>query len=157
MRTPRSLLLGLAGAALTATMVTAASHAPDPSPAIKARQAQMQLYAFNLGTLGAMAQEKMPYDAAVASVAAKNLAALAHLDQSMMWPAGSDSDSVEGSRALPDIWANFPDVSAKGQAMKDAADAMVAAAGTDLASLQAAMGPLGASCGGCHKPYRVPE
>jgi len=69
MPTARSLLLGLAGAALTATMVSSASA--DPTPAIKARQAQMQLYGFNLGTLGAMAQEKMPYDAAVASVAAK--------------------------------------------------------------------------------------
>ena len=157
MRTPRSLILGLAGAALTATVVTAASHAPDPAPAIKARQAQMQLYAFNLGTLGAMAQEKMPYDAAMASTAANNLAALAKLDQSMMWPAGSDADSAEGSRALPEIWANFEDVAAKGQAMRDAADAMAAAAGTDLASLQAAMGPLGGSCGGCHKPYRAPE
>ncbi len=157
MRTARSLVLGLAGAMLAATMVTADSHAPDPSPAIKARQAQMQLYAFNLGTLGAMAQEKAPYDAEVASVAAKNLAALAHLDGSLLWPAGTDADSVEGTRALPDIWANFPDVAAKAQALQEAADVMADAAGTDLAALQAAMGPLGGACGACHKAYRVPD
>jgi len=75
----------------------------------------------------------------------------------MLWPAGSDADSAEGTRALPDIWSNFPDVAAKGAMMREAADAMAAAAGTDLASLQAAMGPLGAACGGCHKPYRAPE
>lgn len=155
MHIPRSLLPGLLGAALTAGMVTAASA--DPTPAIKARQAQMQLYGFNLGTLGAMAQGNMPYDAAVASVAAKNLAALTHLDGSMLWPAGSDIDSVEGTRALPDLWANFPDVGAKAQAVQVAADEMAEAAGFDLASLQAAMGPLGAACGACHKAYRAPE
>lgn len=155
MRTPRSLLLGLVGAALTASMVTAASA--DPTPAIKARQAQMQLYGFNLGTLGAMAQGNMPYDAATAAVAAKNLAALTHLDGAAMWPAGTDADSQFGTRALPGIWENFPDVGAKAQALQVAADAMAAAAGTDLAELQAAMGPLGGACGDCHKAYRAPE
>lgn len=124
--------------------------------AIKARQAQMQLYAFNLGTLGAMAKGEMEYDAAKASAAAGNLATLTTLDQSMMWPQGSDSANAE-TRAKPEMWANFPDVMAKGKAMADAAAAMQAAAGTDLDSLRAAMGPLGGSCGGCHKPYREPE
>lgn len=155
MRSPRTLLFGLVGAALTASMVTAASA--DPTPAIKARQAQMQLYGFNLGTLGAMAQGNVPYDAAVASVAAKNLAALTHLDASLLWPAGSDIDSVEGTRALPDLWANFPDVGTKVQAVQVAANEMAEVAGFDLASLQAAMGPLGAACGACHKAYRAPE
>jgi len=155
MHIPRSLLAGLLGATLAAASVAAASA--DPSPAVKARQAQMQLYGFNLGTLGAMAQENMPYDAAVASVAAKNLAALTQLDGSLLWPAGSDIDSIEGTRALPEIWTNFSDVVAKAQAVQGAAEAMADAAGTDLASLQAAMGPLGAACGACHKAYRAPE
>ncbi|MEE4346330.1 MAG: cytochrome c, partial [Paracoccaceae bacterium] len=38
-----------------------------------------------------------------------------------------------------------------------AAKAMEGAAGTDLASLQAAMGPVGEACGACHKAYRVPS
>jgi len=155
MHIPRSLLAGLLGATLAAASVAAASA--EPAPAVKARQAQMQLYGFNLGTLGAMAQENMPYDAAVASVAAKNLAALTQLDGSLLWPAGSDIDSIEGTRALPEIWTNFSDVVAKAQAVQGAAEAMADAAGTDLASLQAAMGPLGAACGACHKAYRAPE
>lgn len=151
-----TLTLGLAGAALSASMLFAASH-EAANPAVKARQAQMQLYAFNLGTLGAMAQEKIAYDGEAAAMAAKNLAALSHLDASAMWPAGTDADSLPGTRALPDIWANFPDVAEKAQALQVAADAMAEAAGTDLASLQAAMGPLGGACGGCHKSYRASE
>lgn len=152
----RPVLLGIAGVALSATMLNAASHEAE-NPAVKARKAQMQLYAFNLGTLGAMAQEKIAYDAGAAAMAAKNLAALAHLDAGAMWPEGTDNFSIEGTRALPDIWSNFPDVGAKAQALQVAADAMAAAAGTDLASLQAAMGPLGGACGDCHKAYRASE
>lgn len=124
--------------------------------AIKARQAQMQLYAFNIGTLGAMAKGEMEYDSAKASTAANNLVTLTSIDQSLMWPQGSDSANAK-SRAKPEMWANFPDVMAKGQAMSDAALAMQEAAGMDLDSLRAAMGALGGSCGGCHKPYREPE
>ena len=35
--------------------------------------------------------------------------------------------------------------------------AMEQAAGGGLDSLKAAIGPLGASCGGCHKAYRQPK
>ena len=44
--------------------------------AIKARQSVMQLYAFNLGALGAMAKTAVPYDAEVANAHAGNLLAL---------------------------------------------------------------------------------
>lgn len=152
----RSFTLGFAATALSASVLFAASH-EEENPAVKARKAVMTLYAFNLGTLGAMAQEKMPYDANAAAMAAKNLAALSHLDTSTMWPADTDNFSIDGTRALPDIWANFPDVAAKAQALQAAADAMAAAAGTDLASLQGAMGPLGGACGDCHKAYRASE
>lgn len=126
-------------------------------PAVKARKALMQLYAYNLGQLGAMAKEEAPYDAEAAGNAAANLAALSMLDQSTMWPAGTDSDSMEGSRALPDIWNNIDDVIMKSVALNEAAVAMEAAAGTDLASLQGAIGPVGQACGACHKAYRQPN
>ena len=154
--TLRSLAMTLSAAAVLAAAPLTAS-ASDLPPAVKARQGQMQLYAFNLGQLGAMAKGEVEYDAAAATAAAQNIAALTKLDASKMWPAGTDSDSLEGSAALPDLWQNFEDVIAKAQANSAAADAMVVAAGTDLASLQAAMGGLGGACGGCHKPYRKSE
>jgi cytochrome c556 len=122
--------------------------------AIKARQGQMQLYQLNLGVLGAMAKGDVAYDAAAASAAANNLKALANLDGMTMWPQGSDMDSVEGTRAKAEIWTTFPAVVENSMAMAKAADAMAAAAGTDLASLQAAMGAVGGQCSACHKAYR---
>ena len=151
-------------AALTAATVmlggiaTAESHVdPAIAGAIKARQATMQLYAFSLGTLGGMAKGAIDYDADAASAAANNLAALTKLNQMAMWPQGSDSESVDGSRALPAIWTDFAGVSEKAKAAADAADAMAMAAGNGLDALRGAIGGVGASCGGCHKAYRAPE
>ena len=147
--------LGLAIAAGAATGQDAQQKALND--ATKARQAQMQLYAFNLGLLGAMAKGDVAYDSAQASAAATNLASLARLDQSRLWPEGSDEMGVDGSRALPALWENLPDVMNNGGDLVTAATAMEAAAGTDLASLQAAMGAVCGACGACHKAYRVPS
>lgn len=149
-----SLAVGLISIGASATADGHISDAQIES-AIKARQAQMQLYAFNLGTLGAMAKEEMPYDAEAAKTAADNLVALSQLSQAGYWLPGSDSDSVEGSRALPAIWEADSDAGQKGADFAAAALAMQAAAGTDLDALKAGMGPLGGSCGGCHRPYRL--
>lgn len=153
----KTFTLLAAAAALTGTFALAASHAGPHDGAIKARKAQMQLYAYNLGALGAMAKGEVEYTAEAASAAASNLAMLTKLDQSTMWPAESDSMSVDNSRALPDMWDNFPDVMAKGQALVTAAAAMETAAGQGLDELRAAMGAVGGACGGCHKVYRQPD
>ena len=148
----------LAGCAVAATVITGTALAQDkPDPSVTARKSVMQLYAFNLGQLGAMAKEEVAYDAEVASKVAGNLALLVQLDQSALWPEGTDNSASDGTRALPELWANFDDVMAKGKALSDAAMAMESAAGTDLASLQGAMGALGGACGACHKAYRAPE
>lgn len=142
------------GALFLATTAWADGHIAG---AVKARQAQMQLYAYNISQLGAMAKMKIPYDAEAASKAASNLAALTSLDQSTLWPSGSDTPSYEGTRALPALWANYDDVIVKSTALNDAVAAMNIAAGTDLASLQEAMNALGGACGACHKAYRQPK
>ncbi len=124
--------------------------------AVKARKALMQLYAFNIGQLGGMAKGKIPYDAKMASVAANNLKTAASIDQSAMWPPGSDNGAMgDKTRALPDLWTTFPKVLDAQKALVAATEGMVAAAGKDLASLQAAIGAVGKGCGGCHKPFRV--
>ncbi|MBL4768620.1 MAG: cytochrome c [Rhodobacteraceae bacterium] len=122
--------------------------------AIKARQSLMQLYAFNIGGLGAMAKGTVPYDAETAGAYAANLVSLSSLNQTGLWPQGSDVGSYPDTAALPEIWSMYPDIMTKAKGLTDAATAMNAAAGTDLASLQGAMGQLGGACGACHKAYR---
>ncbi|MGB3147426.1 MAG: cytochrome c [Paracoccaceae bacterium] len=123
---------------------------------IEARQGIMMYRAINIGTLAAMAKGDAEYDAEKASIAANAIAASAKLDQSMLWPMGSDNAANPDSTAAASIWAEGSNIGTLAGDFASAADAMAAAAGTDLASLQAAMGPLGGSCGACHKAHRVP-
>ncbi|WP_298918166.1 cytochrome c [uncultured Roseobacter sp.] len=125
--------------------------------AISARQAQMKLISFNTALLGDMAKGAVPYDSATASAAASNLAAVAKLDRSILWLEGSVQGTVDGTRAKPDIWTDAAGFDKAAQGLETAAAAMVSAAGTDLASLQASMKAIGDNCGTCHKAYRGPK
>lgn len=138
--------------------LTGAAHAQsdeDLMKAVKARQATMQLYAFNLGVLGNMAKGTTDYDADAATAAAGNLVKLSSQNQMAYWAPGTAEGEVEGSKALPAIWEDMAGVGEAASALTEAAMAMEAAAGTDLAALQGAMGALGGACGGCHKAYRA--
>ena len=124
--------------------------------AIKERQSIMKGYGKNLGVLGDMAKGAKPYDATAAQAAADALAKLANMDQSNLWPVGSDT-SVKGSRALPKLWDNLPDVVKIAGNLASASTAMAAVASDGLPAVQGAMGGIGQTCGSCHKAYRQPK
>ena len=148
----------LAAAATLCAGLAVAQDMLAPEEAHAFREEHMKVYGRNLGVLGGMAQGEAAYDAAAAQAAADAILANATSpDWAIMWPEGSATGEVEGSRALPAIWENPEDFEAQHQELVTAAMAMQAAAGTDLAALQAAMGGVGASCGGCHESYRAPE
>ena len=144
---------GLATAACVTSAAFAGGHAGNP--AVKARQAHMQLYAFNLGILGAMAKGEAEYDADAAAGAASNMASLSGAYQMAYWVPGTDADSVDTSKAAAAMWDNIEDAIAKGTALNEASVALAAVAGDGLEALQGAMGPVGAACGSCHKAYRL--
>ncbi len=148
--------LVLAGAVASTTFAHLAHADTAVEAALKARQSHMQLYAFNIGLLGGMAKGEIDYNADAASAAATNLAALAKLDQSRYWPEGSSTLdlSPDQTAALPDIWDDDSEIGAKAMALVEATAAMESAAGNGLDSLRGAIGAVGESCGGCHKPYR---
>lgn len=145
----------LALALVTGTVALADGHGGNP--AVKARNAHMGLYSFNLGILGDMAKGTTEYSADAASAAASNLAALAAFNQSAYWPEGTAQGEVEGSRAKAEIWTDGGGAAVKGQEMAAAAAALADVAGNGLEALQAGIGPAGAACGSCHKVYRGPK
>lgn len=147
----------LAAAVIGTTAISDENHDVKAiEAAIKARQAQMQMYAFNLGLLGGMAKGEIDYNADAAKAAASNLASLAKLDQSRMWPKGSDLETLgkDKTASLAVLWSAESTGREKGMAMATAAMAMETAAGDGLDALRGAIGPLGKSCGGCHELYR---
>ena len=157
----RAWIAGAAALAMALAVFTGsgmASAQEDHSGAVKARQAYMQLNGFYMGQLAAVAKGQVPYDAAQATGIANSLMALASMDVGAMWPPGSGNDNpalAGKTRALPEIWTTFPAVVEKADALSKALEAMVVAAGTDLASLQGAFGAVGAGCGGCHRSFRA--
>jgi cytochrome c556 len=153
--TPRKTLLTLV--ALAALGAGAAATAQDLPAPVQARQGQFQIMALNVGVLANMARGNTAYDAATAQAAANNLVAMSSIDQSFHWPEGTDNFALDGTRALPAIWENLPDVITKWQAFGAAAEGLAAVAGTGLEPMQAALGPVGAACGACHDAYRAAE
>jgi len=126
--------------------------------AVVARQSVMRLYVHNISLLGGMAQGKIEYDAETAGRAAEALALVARIDQSRMWPMGSDNGTLGNmTRAKPEIWGIASDVGAKYSALQDATAALAKVAADDLAALQGAIGAVGGACSACHKAYRGPK
>jgi cytochrome c556 len=139
-------------AAIAATLAHAQATPEELAAAVAARHTHMKAQGAALGALARMAQGEVPYDAAMATEAATQFLAVAQEDQSGFWLAGSENGAV------PDSFArNMDDFNARMASLVTAAEAMQAAAGVDLASLQAALPAVGGSCGGCHEVYRVPE
>jgi cytochrome c556 len=125
--------------------------------AIKARRGDMQLRSFHAGPLFAMAKGKMPYDAKLASMNAKNLSLLVQMNNGAAWPKGSDNKAYSGkTRARPEIWSN-PAVGEKGKAYKDAVMSLASSAGNGLDALKSSVGDLGKACKGCHDDFRAKD
>lgn len=138
------------------TLAAPGYAANDPlKKAIKARQGEMQLRAFNVGPLFAMAKGKMDYDAAMANKLAGNLKLLLDLDASRHWPQGSDIDNYMGdTTALPKIWTTYPEIGKYGKKYATAINELAAEAGNGVDALKSKMGAVGKSCKGCHDEFR---
>lgn len=147
-----------AGAALIVSVSAGLSFAQSAyDNQLKARKGQFNLLALNVGVLGGMARGITEYDAAMATMAAENIAAIASINQAPLWPEGSDGMSIDGTRAMPEIWDNFDDFAAKWAALATAAEGLPAAVGSGVAGIGPALGPIGGTCKDCHDTYRAPE
>jgi cytochrome c556 len=151
------LLSAVAGLALSTAGAGWAQDLNDPAEVLTARHGYMLMMAMQLSTLGGMAKGDVAYDPAAAKVAADSLAALASVDSSKLWVAGTENGVLEDSFALPEIITNVDDRNAKLNDLRTASAALASAAGTDVEAMKAAMGGVGAACSACHKQYRKPE
>lgn len=144
-------------AVIVATAFGGVAIAQDLPFPVQARQGQFKMMGLNIGVIVSMARGETEYDAERAQAAADNLLALSSIDQSFHWPEGTDNMTLVGTRALPEIWDNLPDVIEKWGAFGAAAEGLAAAAGEGLDPMRAALGPVGNSCSACHDAYRASE
>ena len=123
--------------------------------AIKARQGEMQLRAFNAGPLFAMAKGKIPYDAELATKLTANLKLMLDLDNGRAWVDGTDNEAYpDDTSALPDIWSTYPEIAENGKKYVSAVNDLPAVAGEGVDALKSKLGALGKACKGCHDNFR---
>lgn len=147
----QKLILTTTLVAISTTSIAADKQLED---AIEARQGFMDMVSFNMSILGAMAKGKRDYDPALAEAAAQNIYSASTMNNSAMWPQGSDNSNPDlkgKTEALPYIWENFAEIGEKHQDWTTASKNLAANAGKSLNDLRKAIGPVGKSCKGCHK------
>ena len=131
------------------TTTIALAHEDVENPTVKARMVVMTTFVENLRTLGGMARGAVDFDVEQAKVSlaliesnAKNVPELFKSDE--MHPR---------SEALPVIWTNFDDFTAKSEALTDAATKALANF-SSKDDLIPSMRALGSTCKSCHSTYR---
>lgn len=135
---------------LIATLLAATpllAHDGVKDPQVMARMDGMAAIGGATKTLGQMAKGDVPLHQAKARMARDTI-----VTQAGKIPALFEEEAQDPkSEALPNIWTDWADFTAKGEALKTAATALDF---TDQAALGASMRALGSSCKACHKTYR---
>ncbi len=150
MNTP--VIVSLALAAASVSMPAFAQFAKSED-AIKYRQSALSVMGTHFARLGAMANGKMPYDAAAAARDVEVVALVSHLP----WAGfGPGTDKGRETAARPEIWQEQAKFKERADTMQaTVADKLVPAAKSgSLDQLKAAFGPTAQSCKACHDDFR---
>jgi len=144
--------------ALALGLGAAVQAADDPyADQVEMRHGLMLQMATDATVLGAIVKGDAPYDAATASKAAQNIAAIASVLSMTQFPVGSENGVSTDSFAKVELWSSQPDFLQKIADLNKAAADMVTSAGTSGDAIQTSMGGLGGACKACHEAYRQPE
>ncbi|MBS0453251.1 MAG: cytochrome c [Proteobacteria bacterium] len=138
----------LAAASVVAAAPAVAQFAKSED-AISYRQSAMFLQAQHFGRVAAMANGRVPFDAAAAATNADLVATLSKL------PWAGFGAGTEGGKAKPEIWkeqAKFKELSDKLQANTE--KLAVTAKGGNLDAIKAQVAATGETCKSCHDAYR---
>ena len=150
-----SRLLQLAAATVVglATALPAAAQFQKPEDAVKYRQSAMFVMGNHMGRLGAMAQGRVPFDAAQAAANAEIVATLSKLPF-VGFIEGTSSNSGAKTKAKPEVWTERAKFDAGATRLQEETAKLSAAAKTgNLDQIRSAVGEVGKVCKGCHDTY----
>jgi cytochrome c556 len=143
--------LAFATAALTLAASVSAQSFAKPEDAIKYRQGAFRVMGAHFGALGAMANNRAPFDAQAAARHGEVIALVSHLPFSG-FAAGTDKGET---RAKPEVWAEQAKFRSAADKMQSEVGKLAAAAKTgNLDNLKAAFGPAAGTCKACHDDFR---
>jgi cytochrome c556 len=148
-RRTSALVLLLAGCAFAGA---AQAQAAKPEQVLKYRKALYSVMGWNFGPMSAMAQGKVPYDAAEFARRAERVAMIAPMLGEAFPP---ESKGVANSELKPEMWANRADFDAKMKDLVERSAALAAAAKTgDFEKSKAAFMQTAQTCKACHDKYK---
>jgi cytochrome c556 len=137
-------------ASLFLVLATGAHAGADK--AVEYRQAVMNVYAWNVTSMGDMVKGKTDFDAAAFAQYAKDLAAAAQLELMSAFPEDSITDE---SDAREEIWLDLAKFQEKHEALRDeSAKLAEVAAGGDEAAMKEQFGATSKTCKGCHDDFK---
>lgn len=136
-------------ATLALGATAALAHTGVKNPAVMARMNGMSAISDNVEVLGTMAKGQVAFDAASAQAAARAIAQ--HSAESIDLFKAQETDPK--SEALPAIWENFDDFTAKALELQAVANDLSEKIST-VEDVRAGMRAIGQSCKACHKLYR---
>lgn len=148
----RFLLLSVAAVIGLASALPAAAQFQKPEDAVKYRKAAFTVMAAHFGRLGAMANGRMPYDAAAAAANADIV-----VDMSKLPYAGfvEGTSGTEKGSPKANVWTERAKFDGAAKKMQEEVVKLAAASKTE-AGLKAAFGPAAGACKACHDDFRNP-
>jgi cytochrome c556 len=140
-----------AGVFATAAALVVPAQELKPEDQVKQRRSGYAVMGYNFASLGAMAQDKKPYNR---DEAIRNAELVAALCDYMKHFFGEGTDKGE-TKAKPEIWQKRADFDDKMEKMIVEARKLPAAARADLPALKKAVADAGKACKACHDDYRA--
>ena len=134
------------------------SYAVPFEKEVEARQSFMEVLKFYMTILGEMTKEMRKYDAELANTLAENLNSAALMDNSIMWPKGSDYGNRRVhsiTDAKEELWTDEKLMKDKYKDWQHSTEYLKAQAGGGLDSLRKGFTAVAAACTSCHESFRV--
>lgn len=138
-------------AAGLAASLPAAAQFQKPDDEVKYRQSAFSVMGTHFRRIGAMVQNRVPFDAPTLAANAEVVAALSALP----FTAFSEGTDLASSKARPVVWSQRAKFDAGATKMQqEVAELNAAAKSGDMDKIRPAFGAVSATCKGCHDDYR---
>jgi cytochrome c556 len=145
-----ALSLAVAAAVITLSVPASAQFA-KPEDAVKYRQSVMFVLGQHFSRIGAMANGRVPYDAAAATANAEVVNEMAK----MPWPGFAANTDKLSQKAKSEIFTEQAKFKEHGDKLQAESAKLLAATKTNnFENVKAAFGSAAGTCKGCHDNYR---
>jgi len=147
----KKMIIAAAAAAAFLPVLASAQFAKTED-AINYRQSALFIMGQHFGRIGAMVNDKIPFDAAEAKASAGIVNVVAKLP----WPAFVPDSSKGETKARPEIWQDSAKFKAAQERLVGSLPKLVAATDTgDKAKIKEAFGEAASACKNCHDNFRA--